>query len=342
MNNLMEKTDSQQAHILQIWPNEEIIRFHRYNAEWPFVTCYYMIIMSIYEYFHINQLACLLGMGFAYEFIENEKRIAFSYKVIPFERNNTVNDPLLLGLNMISYEIMEEHPLDIIKHAIDNGHPLNCMLDIYYLEGREGYYHEHHGGHNILITGYDDAKEVFYVMDNVDSYSIYEWSYETMAYCIEQTKGMEGGENFVFLVEITYDKRCDTYDSAWVKNAIEEYKRNLDSIKDQWANNCKELDTMIERLDDLIRQKQFIINIESVIYRMSSELYILTKTKEYGIYEESKLDRICELKRKIIDKWYKFRLKLIQKDIRGDKTTENLVGSLVEIKEMEREILTLR
>ncbi len=328
-------------HLLQVGPDEKIMQFHN-NKGWPFIACDNMIYKSILDYYHINELAGFIEDGFAYEFIENAERIAFRYTVIPFDLSNSPANREALGLKWSAYKTEEEYPLKLIKEGIDRGHPLACALDIYHLEGRDGYYHKEHGGHFVLITGYYDERAVFYLIDNTDGYAIYECSYKEMEFYIEQTKFMKDGQSFKFLWEISYEKKCDTYDPAWIENVVNEYKGQLDFIKARWIQNTKEIDILIKRLDDLILQEQFKTNIESLIYRMSSELYILINMEQYGLYEEEKYKRLCDLKRKVIENWKKIRKMIIYKEIRGDKRTEDMIGPIVEIRDMENEILSLR
>lgn len=332
---------SKNTQLLSIKPDNKVLEFHK-NPQWPFVSCANMIQKSIYDYYQVNEIVSHVQNIFAYEFIENEKRLAFSYSIIPLNEKNGLTNFFSLGFRIKNYNTRQDQPIQLIKDIIDRDHPIMCMLDIYYLEGRELYYHSHHGGHYILITGYDDDKGVVYLMDNVAGYAIYECSYKEMVFYIDQTRLMEGGADFDFLWEVSYDKQCDTYDTLWIENVVNEYKDKVESVKGVWERNYKELNTMKERLGDLILQREFPTNIESLLYRMSSELYSMIYLIPYNIYIDDQYEHICELKKNVIGKWKVFERKLLHKKLRNDNNVDGFMTILSEIQNIENEINQFR
>lgn len=336
-----ENSNNGNSHLLKIKPDIRILEFHK-NPMWPFISCFNMILKSIFDYYMINEIVSYVQNGFAYEFIENEKRLAFSYTVIPFIEKDSLTNMNVLGFVFKNYDTNQECSIELIKEIINKGHPIMCMLDIYYLEGRELYYHHHHGGHYVLITGYNDEKETVYLMDNVEGYAIYECSYKEMEFYIKQTRLMEGGRPFNFLWEIIYERQYDTHDPIWIKNVIIEYENNLNLVKAAWSHNCEEIDVMINRLDDLLLQKEFPTNIESLIYRKNSELYSYMWLKQNNYFWEKQYDRICELEKSIIGKWKAFERLLMYKMLKKDNRVDGFLSLLREIQSMEKELFCLR
>ena len=263
------------------------------NKGYPFVSCDEMALLSVMKYYDINPLSMMVKMNFVYRYFEDDPSEVFSCITPDLYSDKVFFD--LVGIEEKSISV-DEDSLSSIKKCIDNRHPVLFDIDLFYQEGRELYYKAQHAAHTLIGYGYDDEKQLLYVIDNINGYDKYEIKYSD--YHI-----LRGTEKNGDIVEYINFKDQDTYANEFENRMVEIF---VSGIKDQYVLRKKSLDDIFllsDKFADSLRRQAFANNINSVIYKKVSELYRMTVLRRHQLYSEQGQEIIEQLLKNIIAKW---------------------------------------
>lgn len=274
-----------------------------------YIDCFYNAFFPILQYLGASNLA----------FLSND---IFLYKYEQKHNNGHLDAKFISGLDVekILFEdygvktvvkVKTEDVLSDIKIAIQNGRPVIISVDCFYEPIRLDMYNQEHWSHALLIYGYNEEEQIFYILEheNVNSlnYRPTKISYTDMVnsyagYITNLQKGDKTPSYFEFYVNQSHDK--SELQALDKKNYIERHKFNLEKNRAIISNSldflrmyttyyksiAKDDKYLAANIDALIRQ------FNNVIKAKRAEIYKLTKI--YGADWELNL-----LQKRILANW---------------------------------------
>ncbi len=237
-----------------------------------------------------------------------------------------------------------ENLLDDIKSALQLGRPVIVWVDCFYESIRKDTYNKEHWMHSLLLYGFDETREVFFVIEHNFkenlTYKEREISYKDVVDAYEgflvnymNYTQMPTFYEFYLNEEINVDKQ----DAI---NSSDLYRQNLEKHKSSILNGLDNLKAMIEKInmifsseqnlknniDELITLLNNIINarqideynisvlfgnsnnlvedIKNIIYRWTYVRKVAFKYKFSAVFDEKEITSIAQK----LDEIYKFEL----------------------------------
>lgn len=266
------------------------------NKGYPFVSCREMALLSVMKYYNINILSIMVKMNFIYKFYKDNPYVVFSCINPDLYSNKDFFDSIGITENTISFK---EDSLNCIKRCIENKHPVLFYIDLYYQKERELYYESQHIAHTLIGYGFDDEKQILYVLDNIKGYDKYEIEYSDFPILRGVVKDSD-------IVEYIKTHNIDTYSEEFENKMLDIY---VHGIREQYKMRKDALENIILLTDNFassVSRQEFRNDVNSVIYEKVSELYRMTYLKKYHLYSEQGQQKIEKLLKDIISKWKRF------------------------------------
>lgn len=300
------------------------------NKSYPFVSCKEMALLSVMKYYGINELSMMVKMNFMYKFYKENQYVVFSCINPDLYSDKNFFDSVGIAENIIS---LKEDSLNCIKRCIENKHPVFFDIDLYYQEGRELFYKIRHAAHTLIAYGFDDEKQILYVLDNIQGYDKCEIKYSDYPILRGDVKGSD-------IVEYIKTKNIDTYSEEFENKMLDIY---VNGIKNQYEMRKDALENIVLLIDNFassVSRQEFGNDIISVIYEKVSEFYRMTFLKKYHLYSEQGQQKIEKLLNDIISKWKRVFLLIQYLAISsyGNEDYSKPIKCLYDIYEIEKEL----
>ena len=263
--------------------------FEPYNDIW-YKSCFFHAFFPVIRHFNRDILPFISNEIFIYEYNETKTDYKLGMKV--FEKNSVENILESMDINVMT-KVETNDIIGNLISSIDNERPVIIFIDCYYESIRPDAFQKNHFPHTLLIYGYNNIDEMFYILEHKyrDSY-LYEKrtiSYSDVVNCYNG-----------FIVNLKKDKNPLTYfeysiksnDQSSEKNNL--FKRNicLDAFYENLQENKKTLYNGIEDLKLFINDYRHIVFEESLLKKNVDDLLNAFN----GIINNKNLERYCVLK----------------------------------------------
>lgn len=259
-----------------------------------------LIIASAYCE-NINKI--LYNILFQYEYCTktDEGKQKFQIKVNFFEqRENILNR---MGIRIIKKAPTQDRLITEIKKAIDNNSIVVMHIDLFYQKGRTYYYNEKHGYHAMLIYGYDDEKNLFYTIDNIHGYDVYEVNYDILLeYYIGLHNFLGYKQDDIYVNEYVYSNN-DMEKRLKNKDVLLLFCENMSSSHKSLKNSIESIKILKENLDFFWNYENFEEDLATIKYRKGSECYRLLKLKKEDSFDNIRLKNMEENLNVILENW---------------------------------------
>ncbi|MCM1295750.1 MAG: BtrH N-terminal domain-containing protein [Muribaculaceae bacterium] len=271
------------------------------NKGYPFVTCTEMAFLSVMKYYNKNILAIMVKMNFLYEFYTNNEYVVFLSINPDFYTDSAFFNEI--GITKKVHTIIEDKSLECIKKCIENKHPVQFRIDLYYQKDRDFFYKTQHALHYLVGYGFDDEKQKIYMIDNLKGYDKYEINYKDYSILRGEAKNSD-------VWEFIESKKVDTYSEEFVNKMLGIYVNGIKNQQKMREDALESINLLIDQFGHSMGRPEFATNINSVIYSKTSELYRMIFLEKYHLYSEKGQEKIEGLLKKIITFWKKIYLSI--------------------------------
>ena len=270
-----------------------------------FKSCFFNEFFSIMEYYRINLLN-ILGFTDGYYRLSENGQLEFEYIddiESSYSKEMLIN---LAGMAGMTVKINEEEAsLLFIEDEIDRLHPVISIIDCYYLPYRTDTYKRKHSIHPILIKGYDEREEVYYIIDQVNdeslTYSNYTISYNDFKQGTNALSIHENDDYFNYLSSYSYNKN--------ISLSLPEIKKEVIGIKKAHLQKFHQGKYAIQKYIEVFTVNDIIDNMDSVIIQLNSivNFKLIEKHKIELLFLPPDDEELTKLIENILSCWKIFR-----------------------------------
>lgn len=248
--------------------------------------CLYNSLIPIVRYYGKNELPILLNDMIQYRFIEEKKQFKVEY--VPHKPLRQVLDKIGIHIESKAYsrDIVAE-----IKHSIRSGKPVIVRIDCFYSSIRLDTYRKKHWPHTLLVFGFDDRVEQFYIVEH-DNY-----------------------EN------LNYQKRFISYGdlTACYEGYITRYKDNQDTYYEFQAIHSKSNSFSISNIEQMMlsirdHRQHIFESIEHLKSFAKTITAAITDTELIEIYSTDLLEVFSQIINSKLVEQYRFEQIFIDKE----------------------------
>lgn len=161
----------------------------------------------------------------------------------------------------------QDEIISIIKSSLDQEKLIICFIDLFHYSLFPSLYHKRHSNHSVPIYGYDDDKEIFYIIDS-DYMESYERTYKSVPY-EDIAKGL-----------LAYLERYPNF-----KGALQVYHKSkevsmrfphkyLSIFERFWLDNTEYYAELIENFEIFCQRINGCYDNETEMINLSSNIYI--------------------------------------------------------------------
>lgn len=260
--------------------------------------CYFNALLPIISLFYGNIDLFIANDIYLYSYDSNKKGLPFSLKNINIADETRLLD--LMGIGVKKKNSSQDIILDI-KNALEKKHPVIIRVDCFYTIIRKDMYKKEHWPHVLLVTGYNDKKRIFQVIehDNINStdYKLMAISYDSLteAYnkAVEQFQDDISSSYFEFFNK----SHCKKV------NPLSTYKYNLQQNKIRRLEGVESLLELKSYLEVYLQDSNYLkMNIDDIVFSLNNiinnkkiEKYIMDK-----LLNEDKIQDSTEI---ILSEW---------------------------------------
>lgn len=318
LNSILEMEIERKKLIDSVHPFIEMKKAVSFDS--PVVDCTVtndLIIASAY-YENINEILCNVLFQYEYYTKTDEGVPKFQIKVSFFDqRENILNR---MGIQIIKKAPTQERLITEIKKAIDKNNIVIMHIDLFYQKGRTYYYNEKHGYHAMLIYGYDDKARIFYTIDNIHGYNVYEVNYAMLL------------EYYIGLHEFLGYKQDDIYISEYAYSGNDREKRlentdvlllfceNMKSLYEKWKRSVDSIKMLKENLSFFWNFESFEEDLATIKYRKASEYFRLLRFKDCGLFDDVCVKNMEVNLNAILEDWKRIHGLVMYNRIRNNYT----------------------
>lgn len=126
-------------------------------------SCFYNSLFPVLNYYEHSMLPIIFNEIMVYQMEDKQDASLFGMDYIPQKQLEQILEDISIGYDSISV------CNDVVRNIIDGinrKHPVILWVDSYYSENRTDLYRKEHLAHSILITGYDEVEQIFYIIDH--------------------------------------------------------------------------------------------------------------------------------------------------------------------------------
>jgi hypothetical protein len=242
-----------------------------------------------------------------------------------------------MGIGHSSDKIQAAEVIGNVKEYVNQGNLILLTIDLYYQKNKVYYYQTKHGEHAVLVYGYSDEKQCFYIIDNIDKgYQKYTLSYD------------EAGDYLMGLCNYCGYDNCSYYYMRFYKDG-ESKKRSDAAVTDRFLSNInknkgiyeKSLESILEfrtRLREICTYPTFEENLLSVKYRKASLCFRNKLVLEQRFQDSDKYGTLIDNQDEVYKLWIQFRtyyLYMKKKETPEETICMNLSEILLKIYQKE-------
>ena len=318
LNSILETKMENRKLIDNVHPFIEMKKAVSFDS--PVVDCTVTNDLIIASAYCENTNEILYNILFLYEYNTktDEGTPKFQIKVNFFDqRENILNR---MGIQIIKKAPAQDRIVTEIKKAIDNNSIVIMHIDLFYQKGRTYYYKEKHGYHTILIYGYDNEKKVFYTIDNIHGYDIYEVNFDMLPeYYIGLHDFLGYKRNDIYINEYVYSKNVREKRLENTDNLLS-FCKNMSNSHERWKQSIESIIMLKENLSFFWHYRNFEEDLATIKYRKASECFRLQKLKECNLFDGLCLKKMEENLAAILEDWKKFHGLVMYNRIRNNYT----------------------
>lgn len=269
--------------------NFEILdNFEPYNDIW-YKNCFFHAFFSVVRHFNRDILPFIINDIFIYKYNDVKVDVKFGMEIVSKNSIESILENMDIGVitKVSSSDIVG----DLIT-SIDDERPVIIMIDCYYESIRPDAYQKNHWPHSLLIYGYNNTEEVFYILEHRyrDSY-LYEKRTISYADVINSYNG--------FINYLRTDIKQATYAEYYLKckgNNSETSHIKKDVYEDMFFENLqKNKESIYISLENL---KLFTEDFKQIVF---DELLLKNNVEDLlnalnGIINNKNLERYSILK----------------------------------------------
>lgn len=286
---------------------------------YPFITCGEMIKLSILQYYGINIMPLMSESNFFYKFLEDAEKGVLSFGISTPKLCDTFNLEKSVGIGSSSFSPQAVNMMEVLLERIKNNYPVDLVIDLYYQKGRDFYYQNEHGGHSLLVYGFDDEKKELYVIDNVRGYDYYILSYEdAMELCKNIFDLGDYIKQWGYIRAFHRTDNIDTYSCNYTSQIVDMFKTGMLQQKESRLESIRLIQKLRDRYDEFMLHREFTTNINSIVYKKWSENCRMKFLYEYIGYSNEQQKYLDELISKVICTWKDIYILLNYKIIRDN------------------------
>lgn len=304
---------------------------------YPFITCGEMIKLSIMQYYGINIMPLMSESNFLYKLLEDDEKGVLSFGIDTPKLCDSFNLEKSVGIGCNSSSPKTEDMLGVLAERIKNNYPVDLVIDLYYQKGRDFYYQNEHGGHSLLVYGFDDEKKEIYVIDNVRGYDYYVLSYkDVMELCKNIFDLGDYIKQWGYIRAFCRTDNIDTYSNSFTCHIIDMFKNGMLQQKESRLESIGLIQKLRDRYDEFMLHREFTTNINSILYKKWSENCRMKFLYKYIGYSNEQQKYLDELINKIIHTWKDIYILLNYKIIRNNashnyEAEKNLLDSIFDL-----------
>ncbi|MBD8496930.1 non-ribosomal peptide synthetase [Paenibacillus arenosi] len=133
-------------------------------------NCFYSSAFSMLKYFECDAVDLITDERCVYEYDRLQNRFRVEYVSL-----QSLDDTLAEKWVSMDTKMISQHIIADMQKAISNGRPVIIWIDCYYASIRADKYQHEHFPHTWLIYGYDETKQIAYIIEQLHSeHSVYE------------------------------------------------------------------------------------------------------------------------------------------------------------------------
>ncbi len=304
---------------------------------YPFITCGEMIKLSIMQYYGINIMPLMSESNFLYKFLEDYEKGILSFGISTPKLCDSFNLEKSVGIGCNSFSPKADDMMGVLAERIKNDYPVDLVIDLYYQKGRDFYYQNEHGGHSLLVYGFDDEKKEIYVIDNVRGYDYYVLSYkDAMELCKNIFDLGDYIKQWGYIRAFCRTDNIDTYSSSFTCHIIDMFKNGMLQQKESRLESIGLIQKLRERYDEFMLHREFTTNINSILYKKWSENCRMKFLYKYIGYSNEQQKYLDEVINKVIHTWKDIYILLNYKIIRNNalhnyEAEKNLLDSIFDL-----------
>lgn len=274
-------------------------------------SCFFNSFFSVIRHYGKNILPYLMYDITVYVLYEEDVLLRSEFTF--FEETDLDRTLTRQGIKMQTL-VEQDNIIPYLYKNLRNDRPVILWIDAFYIPYRKDVYHTLHWPHSILVYGYDEGDESFYVIDHT-------WR-ESLSYEKKKLTASALAESYdaylkMYLSSENVSESCYVFEKnrEHSMESIEEYRdiyrncllnhrrtiqRSLENL--QLFSNSISYTSLINNIDYM---KQLVEGINSIILNKDFELYRFAHFFPY-------LDNWFELQKKITSRWSIVRAKLLK------------------------------
>ena len=227
--------------------------------------------------------------------------------------------------------------IDNIQKAIDSEMPVIVKVDCYEEDIRKELYHKEHLDHSLLIYGYDDAGEQFYVIEqskkNVLNYSQVVISYESLKNAVDGYNRYYHPHNMEEPLLISFEFGSYVKMSSADRSPYKNYRINYLCSLDLMLRQATPLQLIVnELIKYLSGNKDIEDSIDSIIEELN-EIVNARTIEKYKVEHFLGNEPLTALANKILNNWLSIRLALLNYKFQGNNIKEKFDKSIIRLRE---------
>ena len=292
-------------------------------------TCFYNPLFSSIIWYNKKFDSLIMNESFFYSIDEN------SFLGITVSSKRTFEEKEILdriGIKLSKIEVKENEFINFIKDRVDHDVPLMIEIDSFLYPRINYYVNGDKSTHYVMITGYDDEKRIFHIIESINETKEEVVDYDLLIKCYFS---LNNANLFMILnIEQNFNKAEENIRKMFIdiysklRHVLSDSLHFLDIAK----NRIRSFDSgMLRKIED---------NPEELFYEFQKIIHIkqIEKYKSNYLFDDSfdlNYDRI-------IEKWNMIKNLIIKYTLLNDNVLlERAVLILDEIKTSENELLGL-
>jgi len=322
----------------------------------PFVDfiykgCFYSSLLPVVQYYERSIEHFVINDIVAYDFLDENDISTFGVSYTPIK---TLDECAKDAAITVVKKIRSEDIIHDLQTSLIEGKPVILAIDCYYEPLNTDCYGKEHWPHNILIYGFNEEEQLFYIIEHQNSVStLYEKltiSYEDLLHCYEEYQ-----ENFKNLdiinsnlYDLTYDynKEFPTYievvklekeTERSTKQVLEAYLHSSLEKKELIRNGLECLKIFKEKFLDIINDEMKISENYDNLITIMNKVVSGKKIERYRYSKFIEYEKIRKDQNQVVDLWEKIRnnivkysyTKLYRKDVMENE--KNYMDKIIEL-----------
>lgn len=297
-----------------------------YTGGTEYVDCFYSALFAFLASNNKDILPYIANNIFYYDYSskQDDLRLKYGIKTMSSLGLEEINEKQ--GIRIIEERVLSEDIIEYIKGSIDENKMISVGVDMFELSYRPDRYKKIHTSHMLIVYGYNNVNQQFYILDNIDnskyietkctfsdlqtSYtSLYKTCDEPLSCVYENTSGIESSY---------YDMK--DYRSVFINNYMEHQKLVLKSL------DCLKFLEQEVRCILLDLHKNGEKSIE-LFYLIHYHILNVKRAELYSFYRLLGIETLLGDFRNIIMLWEKIRVN-VYRCVQNKKITKNKINEI--------------